>query len=313
MAKEESWKPSVKYNAGEAIQRKFTPAFSKQVMLTTKLAEELLDMAVFEGERGVNERHLQYLLNQHAAGRFDWNFVTIITAELGGRMYRLNGQHTSWLRIFMPGKFGDPEIRRLHYRVTDDDQLRELYAAIDRNKTRTPAHILKALIIGTETGAGIQHDVIALIGAGIRLWKEEIRTKAKLVDPQDVAKLIEENLDAVQATCEWYQAQGHGDRLHLRRAGAFAAMLATFTKAPRVAVDFWTAVCNGIGFQTATDPRRVLREMLITSTVQSAGRGKKSIGQEDMYRCCISSWNKWRKGEEAQATIRPGETRKQPV
>lgn len=71
-------------------------------------------------------------------------------------------------------------------------------------------------------------------------------------------------------------------------------MFATFDKSNGAAEEFWTAVRDGIGFQTKDDARLVLRNALTSTSIgngRGAQDGRKNVSSEEMYRWCIVSWN----------------------
>jgi hypothetical protein len=43
----------------------------------------------------------------------------------------------------------EPEVREMIYEVDTMEQLRALYSTFDQNKSRTPAHVFRALVVGT--------------------------------------------------------------------------------------------------------------------------------------------------------------------
>ena len=79
--------------------------------LTRAKAFEILEYDTFSAERPVQESHVQFLYNEWLAGRFLWHQAMVAHGIImepgpGGtrvpHVYRLNGQHTCWMRVNIP-------------------------------------------------------------------------------------------------------------------------------------------------------------------------------------------------------------------
>ena len=279
------------------------------VQLTHELAYQFLQLPEFKGERQVNERHVQFLVDEWNNGRFIWEHVIIATATLDGVQYHINGQHTCWMRLYIPTN-ATAHVRWIDYTVTNEDALRALYGVFDRNKSRTPGHIVKALLAGTDTTDGIWDSIITKLAAGLKLWLWESHIDHRRISPNQVADKIKEyqNLFSLVAMF-WQKNEIHE---HLKRAPVFAALFATYDKIPSRAEEFWQPVADGLNINEVTDPRYRLREFLKASSLASSGGNKTVVNQESMYRVCINCWNKWRDGEAMKTTPRATDRRFKP-
>lgn len=85
-------------------------------------------------------------------------------------------------------------VRWLHYEVSDEDNLRRLYGAFDRNKTRSGSHVLKALLAGTSGVDGIWSSEIDRYGAALRFWLFDTQQLQHSNGPNEIAELIQEKI-----------------------------------------------------------------------------------------------------------------------
>ncbi len=298
-------KPSVKYRTDlERSSPLAPPVRDRQFTFSKQAAYEHLDLARFDGERPVGDSHVQMLLDEHRQGKFNWALVTLVTAEMGGTIYGLNGQHTCWMRVSLPDNSADPTVRHQHYRVADEQALRTLYSIIDRNKARTPGHVLRVLAGGEESLRGLWSGLLSLYASGWKVWKCEEGANAtkSMMGTSEVLNEFLSEPDLVQAVAAFIQTH-YTKSKYIRRASVVGAMMATFDKAPDAAIQFWTPIATGLGLTEETDARHRLRGFLIEMNANAVGR-------EDVYRVCINGWNKWRDGEKVRAPIRPTEDRR---
>lgn len=286
------------------------------VNLTKERAYEFLEMTTFQGERAVSENHVQFLFDEWAGGRFIWHHIILACAELNGTRYRINGQHTCWMRINIPAK-AEPvkaDCREITYRVDTEDQLRTLYSTFDRNKTRSVGHVSKVLLMETPAGRDLPGHIIGKMVAGFKVyWCEDWSHMARDgMNTNEVIGLITKRYS------DLFNVVGHFVRIHMedhtfvRRSATIAAMLATFEKSVQAAGDFWTPVCEGIGLEEKTDPRYQLRQFLLTHNHNFTQRDSNVVSVEDAYRVAINAWNKWRRKESAQV-LRTTDKRNKPV
>ena len=306
--------------AAESLKYKL--ASDQMINLTRPRAFEILECATFSAERPVREDHVQHLFNEWLAGRFLWHQAVIalgVINEMGAngerfpKCYRLNGQHTCWMRVNIP-KEKEPavaKVRQLVYEVSDMDGLRELYSVIDRNAPRTNAHITNVLLADASDGCGIPMSYVSLLTAGFKTWSWEHHWDRKIQGtPQEVAALLQGKHRDLFRTVGQYFQQRYSDWKPVRRSAIVAAMFATFDKCPSAAPDFWGMVCSGLNFTSTNDPRYQLR--VFCEEHPQSNRSSVNISSEELYRVAINLWNKWRKGDEV-AVVRSTETRVKPV
>lgn len=284
----------------------------KRVYLTKNRAEEVLNLEVFPGERDVRENHVQMLYNEAIAGRFMWHHVIIGIAKCGEHTYRVNGQHTCWMRYLLPDEYDgyNCSVREIVYEVETLDQVRDLYSTFDRNAPRTTGHIARVLLMDSQATSGVAMGLINRVTAGFRLWKFETDW-AIANNPAEVITMIETQFAALFNTVAKFMYRFSNEINWIRRSSVLAAMFATFEKAPQKAVEFWEPVCSGLGLNESTDPRYHLRKYLDATSHTTSTKGKTAVSQEEAYRVCVQAWNRWRSGEKV-STLRSTEKRVNP-
>lgn len=306
---------TVKPSSGIAEKLVCDIVTDRKINLTIEKAYQFLELDTFQGERQVNERHVQALYNAFSSGRFMWEHVNIAICNCEGKTYRLNGQHTCWMRVNAP-KDIDAMVREITYSVKDEAALRALYSTFDQNKQRTPGHIMKALLVGTPVAADVWPSIIGILSAGLKFWLYE---KAKsgtalTVTVPDIAQIITFKYPDLFKQVGLFMQSQYDTYIPSRRKSVIAAMFATFSASPPKAVEFWRPVCEALGFAGKDDARWQLRRFLDTHRVSSKGTASSGniCNEEDLYRICINAWNKWRKGEAVQS-LRPTDKRLKAV
>lgn len=288
--------PAVKVKPASGIAEKldYEIASDRRINLTREKAYAFLELATFQGERQVNERHVQALYNAFNAGRFMWEHVLIALCECEGKVYRINGQHTCWMRVNID-KDEEAPVREMVYKVKDEAALRAVYSTFDQNKQRTPGHVMKALLVGTPEVAEIWPSQIGQLAAGLKMHLYEGR--GENISVPDMAEIVShESNDLFKQVGVFYQAQ-YDNYINIRRKACIAALFATFAAAPQKAYEFWTPICEQLGFTGKDDLRYKLRRFIDEHKMSRSFSTGMMVCDEDLYRICINAWNKWRKGE----------------
>lgn len=277
------------------------------VNFTKKRALEILELDTFKGERAVNEPHVQALYEAYRAGRFMWEHVIIGLCDLNGRLYRINGQHTCWMRLNVEDE--SIKVRQITYRVQNEKDLHDLYCTFDQGKSRSLSHVSRVLLESV-VSSEIWPSALNTFSGGLKFWVFDEDREYRRIRPQDMTTLIQNTYrDLFHKVGLFIQEHWDTDKA-CRRISVAGAMFATFDTAPQKAVEFWSPVFSGLNLESKTDPRYQLRRYLAE---HGHGSGAKSaVTQEDAYRVCISAWNKWRSGDQVVQGLRPTEKRLKP-
>lgn len=298
---------------------KYEVLSDKTVKFGSEMAAAYIDLPIFPGEREVGDAHVQFLYDEMRKGTFNPLLVICSTAVLNGVTFKINGQHFSWAILYMCEKKKDFsfDVREIRYKVTSEEQLKLLYATYDRLKARTDAHISRVFLVGTQAAEGIWNRVVNQAVGGFKFWHVEADPDRRRISPEQLAAVIQREFAELFRTVAMYVQDHQSDSLTIRQA-TLAAMFATFQKVPTKAPEFWTPVLDGLNITAKTDPRYALREALLkvaTKPTRKTGEGKEKrlMSNEDIYRICISAFNKWRKNETVQVALRATKERVKPI
>lgn len=279
---------------------KYKVISDEEINLTKEAAFRFLELITFPGERPVRERHVQFLFDEWSANRFLWQNIIIASAKIAGREeeYRINGQHTCWMRVNVPERYEplDCRVRVMCYQVADDEQLRTLYSVFDRGAPRTHGHIGNVLLMGSPCARGVPVRVLPALIAGFKLyWAQE---KSRILSINEWCGIIENNYSVIfNVTGRWFGDNGW-KMAFIRRKAVVAAMFFTFEKNVEASAEFWGRVCDGMNFSSKTDPRYQLRNYLLTHGHSDERGPIAKVGYEEMLCVCLNLWNHWRSGDE---------------
>lgn len=272
----------------------------ESVELDHDLATGHLNLLEFGADRPLNNAHVLRLMTAMKRGTFMPEQVMLITCTLDGKEYRMNGQHTCWARLEMPANYRCP-VQRLRYRAETENDMRRLYASIDRMKGRSGGNVVCSYLFDTPEWAGFSKATVMKLAEAIGFWLWENDHQRHSRDGDDRAYLLMTTYYKLGRLVGQFVQDSVGESAkHIRRRPVIAAMLATFSKGQGPAIEFWTAVRDGVGFGSKTDPRLVLRNNLVNAAIgvgMGAAEDKKSVDGEEMYRWCIYAWNTWRRDE----------------
>lgn len=292
---------AVRQNKAKAEQIEYKIVSDHKINLTQDLAYRFLEMKTFTGERAVNENHVQHLYDEWCQGRFMWEQCTIGICRVGDVAYRVNGQHTCWLRANITDKDVDCTVRELVYKVPDEHNLRLLYSTFDQGKSRSQSHNFKVMMMGKSSTQEINPSVLSHLANGIKMWLWEDRKRERTkVTASELSILISEQYSKLFQMVGLYFQARYPNYVAVKRAAAIGAMFATYNASPAKAKEFWDAIIDGLGFTGKTDARYLLRKFMDTHG-HHISEGSTAVTQEEMYRICVQAWNRWRNGEEVSA------------
>jgi len=240
---------------------------TRKANFTHEEAEKLLMYDEFAGDRPLKNAHVDYLVQSMRRNTFHPEWVNLVICKCDGKTYRMNGQHTAWARLEMPKSWECP-VTVLEYKAESMDDMRILYASIDRSSPRTRANVITSYLAGTEEFDGVKAVTMRVVPQGFALWFWKTKNERRLHDGDDVAVLLKtDHYDLARKVCSFLDDHTARDQRHILRAPVVAAMFATFNKAPQVALEFWGPVAAGTGIEKLGDPRLKLRNELQRSAV----------------------------------------------
>jgi len=291
------------------LQRKVL--WNKLLPFTEALACEYIEMTPFVGERPRSDSHVSNLVREARLGRFLGENALLASCECvwDGKIRRLNGQHTSWMRLYMPHDW-DPMVVVRRYRVQTEAQFRDLYSVYDRLYGRTNRQVVGAKLYGTKQYKGVSVPQLDRLATGLRIWKSTVKDKGQPID--ETVDAMSNGSGLLAKKVNTFMSSLHkGNAPHMvSRAGIVGAMFATFNKSAKDSVEFWTIVRDGGGL--VDHPAQALMKYLMsvkiyTSNSTATARHLRPTSRERLYRCCISAWNRFREGKSVSLLREPAE------
>lgn len=285
----------------------------RRIKYTHNKAVEYCELPIFAGEREVGDRHVQFLYDEMRKDTFNWLLVILASAIFEDITYKINGQHTSWALLNMPESYV-PEVREVKFRVDSRDQLKLLYSTFDRLKARSDGHISKVLLADTPAAEGVYTSILSALAQGLKFWYIDSEAERRRTTPEQVMALATRDYAPLFRAVGLFAQEHISTCKWVTRIPVVAAMFATFHKSAKIAPEFWKPVLDGLGLTSQTDARWKLRTLLqemagvghVRGSSRKARRDRIGIDAESVYRICVSSWNKWRKGEEVKVLIPTG-------
>lgn len=298
------------------LGQKLKLSSTTRIKLNEKKAFEILELGEFPGDRPLREGHVEYLQDAMRRGTFRPELVKIITTKCAetGVVYRMNGQHCCWAIA----RFGKPieyEVDLVHYNAATMDDVRMLYASIDRGSPRTKGNVITAYLQGTAEFMEVKPKTLKVLPAGYAMYRWESKHERRRHDGDALALLLRiEDNELVSKVCSFLDQLKPIDHGHMFRAPVVAALCYTFARARERSQEFWTAVASGEGF-SAGDPRNKLRTALLQYTVGQGPGGRndrRRISSESMLRICLHAWNAWMR-DERPSYLKASDSGKRPV
>lgn len=266
---------------------------------TRKFAEEIASMEACPHDRPIAQRIINHLNSALLEGQFRSPSWAVAKCKETGKMYRVNGKHSSTVLALVNGHFPKGlSVDWEEYECDTSEDVAKLYSSFDRRESaRLTGDINRAYAAAHPNLIDLPSAVINLAVSGISssLWqdyyaiKPEVRAAKLLEHPDFVVwldKILTPNKDGAK-------------RLrHLKRAPVVAAMFATYCKAKAASTEFWRLVKDGAG-QDHKSADRKLNAYLLENAL--AGGGHRSgriagVNQREMYVKCLHAWNAWRSG-----------------
>jgi len=285
----------------------------RKVDFTRAVATKILEAKEFPGERRLRDDHVIYLNSTMKRETFRAELVRLITCTCkeDDLTYRMNGNHTCWALLEMPEDYVCPgKVTLSHYVAKTFEDVRILYTSIDRGASRTRAHVIMARLAGIEQFVDLKREVVRVLSQGYSFYKWANASERNKHDGDDVAFLMQgEDKNIVSVMVAYLKTFSVPSVKWLTRAPVMGAMFTTFEKDPEAARLFWDSVREATGFTEVSDPRRKLRDELMTkalmggrTTRRRGGRKEKNLViSEEMYHWSIHAWNAWRSGKTLQS------------
>lgn len=257
----------------------------------SKKAAELLRLNNYEGQRDMNRRHVEKLLQRMKDGRFVKGQIAIGVHKASKTEFLMNGQH----QLAAITEFDRPVAVTVdYYEVDSPRDFVDLFATFDVGRKRTQTHIVSAARVGFQDVRlkELPLRFIANIGSALLACSEaqtDFRIKPK--DEMSKVELVEAHATEV---LDIFNMLSAGDRPDKVPVGLMGAVILTFRASPKHAQEFWPNILSGASLEKNSPQWRLNKYV-------TAGPGAhKSGGWGKMFEECVTAiawWNAWMTGD----------------
>lgn len=267
-------------------------AFRKQRIdtrkLTPTLINEFVTMEAAPQDRIISPRRIQVLKAACERNEFRTCQWASVFCKQTGKIYRVNGKHTSNLFSQMNGERPkDIEVVIERYECDTLADVARLYSTFDtRESNRSTADINRAYAASVKELADVAAFAVNICVTGI-----EYSVSGESSSRNLAADRAEQ---AMKETAFIVWADTVLTLKHLKRSAVVAAMFLTWKKSQKDSNEFWLMVRDGTG-STPSCPTRKLEKFLLTNMVKGSQKDK-SVTTREMHVKCLHAWNAWRKG-----------------
>lgn len=266
--------------------------------ITETLARKFSDMDPAPDDRPLSENRLAVYRRIIAEGNFrPCQWAAAYCKETGGT-YRVNGKHTSTLMATLDPL---PELYAVveYYECDTLHDISRLYSTYDSKiMSRNAADIYHSFAACVPALKDVSRQTIERVPSAI--CYATVKEGLKNTQPQDRAEALIEYPDFAIWVDKIVGRSGAING-HLRRVPVMAAMFLTYRKAPRIALDFWTAVRDETGPTPDCPDRKLARWLILNSnnvtTRQATKLARFRIHDREYFVKCIHAWNAYRAGE----------------
>lgn len=252
--------------------------------LTQDLAIQFRALDASPTERDLNPSRLRMLREKAENGlliNFHW-----ATANVNGKVMRVNGQHSSTMLADLNGEF--PQGLKVHldeYEVDGLNGLTSLFRQFDDRKSgRSSADVAGAFHKLEPNLQDVPPPTGKLGIEGINYYKTNVEGTSSLKGDEQYSLFHESTLHSF---LKWIGELFSIKTPELRRPAVVAAMYGTFDKNEKAAREFWESVARGGDEYETNAPATVLDEWL-----KKAKTGElDTLKPGQYYLGCIYAWN----------------------
>lgn len=294
-----------------------------KVVLTKERAAYVLAMPHMRYERNIASRHLEKLLKVMRRGHFREEGTEIAICYFNGVWYELNGRHTCTDRQWMPHGWS-PTIYIRQYEAPDIEVMKDLYGTFDPQfASRDRRHQIKIQLPEAIRAKLPVSEHEKLVTMGFEFWHWDHGDARSGADSHDVTEAISANEELYFEVAHFMQ--DHVKTSYVKRAPVVAAIFECVAAAPDRYLDFWAPVAHGLWFgeEHGTSEIRLMMHRWLRNHSITAGKAgrtqdaggdlaeekkapnrKTSVSQEDAYRQCVQTWNRWAAGDRTADQLR---------
>jgi hypothetical protein len=275
----------------------FKEVEKKVLTMSPSLIDKFVTMTPAKCDRPLKPHRIVLLKKEIDEGRFTGPEWASCVCREDGKIYRVNGKHTSTIFSQMNGDC--PKGLKVVYRHFEADTLKdvaELYTTFDSDISKRSLTDIIRIVTATDTELhALRMKVIRAAVSGIAFANDFGRDNSRSMLSR-AEELLQHKPFVLWLNDMLLAASKESD--HMRRAPVVGTMYLTFQKSQKDATRFWNLVRTGDG-EPGT-PNRKLERWLLTCAL-SSGRGasdsdREQVTHREMMGRCIAAWNSFRKG-----------------
>jgi hypothetical protein len=257
--------------------------------LTKEFAEYFRDLEPSPTERELNPSRLAFLRAKADAGQlipFWW-----ATAKMGGKTYRVNGQHSSNMLCELNGTF-PPGLKVClnEFEVDSPDGLAILFRQLDpRQSARSPADVSGAYQGLHEALRNVPRAFAKIGVEGVAWFRHHVEGTSNITADDRYMLFGEQGLHGFLC---WLGELFSIKTPELKKVPIVAAMYGTTTANEKEAQKFWGQVARGGVEYEDTAPATVLDAWL--KSLAEDRRSVEKLLPGNFYQGCIYAWNAFR-------------------
>jgi hypothetical protein len=260
--------------------------------LTRAVAEQFKGMEPSPTERDLDPARLKHLKGKAEGGHlvtFHW-----ATAKMGGRVLRVNGQHSSNMLCELADPFPEGlQVHLDHYEVDGPDGLALLFRQFDDRKSGRSAADVAGAYQGLCPELANVSKPIAKLGIDGVAWYRRHVLGNPVASGDQVYELLQEK--GLHGFLLWLNDIFSIKTPELKKVQVVSAMYGTFISNEAAARKFWDEVARGgIEFEDNA-PSTILDGWLKAAKEGAADAGALKPG--NFYQGCIYGWNAFREGK----------------
>lgn len=275
---------------------------SKVLDLTPEVVKEFRQIEATPTERLLNDKRVEHLNDKIDSGlcvTFHW-----VTAELNGKLRRINGQHSSTAlaqrcMLVVDGNVLVDEnrwpkglkVHREHYAVDNDEWLVMLFRQFDdRASGRSPLDVSGAYQGLYPELYNVDRKIAKLAIDGY-IWYTRNVEGVPVAMGDDVYSKFKDH--GLYPMIQWLNELLVGRCSEMKVPSVIAAVVGTYMVNESSARDFWNGVVNLADGADDSSPPALLSQWLLQIKAGKVAKPRPA----NIYQGCISAWNAYRAGK----------------
>ena len=271
------------------VQQNMMQEWSEVKQITPTLAAKWLEEFHYEGQRPINQRHMDDLVEEMKEGRFVTGEIRI--CHVGDAGFVTDGRH----RLSACAKSGVPiHANVLHVPCVDMNSVAQDYTRCQIPRARTRSELFAATNIIEQTGLTKQQftqlsaAILPIMGGFSKGAFDNGTPQARSLDVR--AKVIRDWAESARTYFEVIHGADKALGRALRRRSVISVALVTVRYQEPCARVFWGGLAGNDGLRKG-DPRHTLISYLLATEVTTRNSA-------EYARKVASAWNTFVKGEE---------------